>query len=229
MFSEVGIADKLLIAAFQIEMSGKRQFSAEDLVVFAWRRFPDAFGLKGYPNNEGKPLYPDSNRVYAEIMGSKPLRKQGLLKKVGSKLYTLTEAGRNRAKVIMNEADTQLSQKWALSREDQLSLRRLTDSRAVRKARQQKVDEISFYDACGFWGIYPGSNAKNLWERFAHIEGVLERSIEALGAREAASSQHRGAVYTAEGLKQLRLLHDLMRKKFASELERISKRTDERK
>lgn len=226
---KLGIADKLLIAALEIENSGKTQFSAEDLVVFAWKKFPEAFGLKGYADDEGKPLYPDSNRVYAEIMGSKPIRKQGLLKKVGSKLYRLTEAGRNRAVSALGQRDSILPRKWALAREDQVALRRIFESRAVAKIRNGKDDEVSFFDACGFWGIGPRSNAKDLWDRFAQLEGVLSRSLEAIGSSGSATSKHGGTPYTKEELLQIQNVHELLQDKFAADLEFIRNRTDERK
>ena len=100
MISKLSIADKLLIAALDIEKAGKKEFSAEDLVVSAWKKFPDAFGLQGYLDENGKSIYPNSNRVYAEIMGSKPLRKRGLFQKVGNKMYKLTEAGHPYAKSV---------------------------------------------------------------------------------------------------------------------------------
>lgn len=65
------ILEKLLIAAFELEEKGHKPFSAEDIVVASWQKFPDAFGLAGYQDR-----YPDSNRVFAEIMGSKPIRKK---------------------------------------------------------------------------------------------------------------------------------------------------------
>ena len=91
------VHEKLLLAAADLDAEGKPRFSAEDLVVAAWRRDPEAFGLAGYPDEEtGRPRFPNSNRVFAEIMGSKPIRKQGLLMKAGTKMFAITEAGRQR-------------------------------------------------------------------------------------------------------------------------------------
>ena len=78
-----------MIAAIDLEESGKRPFTAEDFVVNAWKNFPDAFGLSGHLDESGNRKYPDSNRVYAETMGSKPIRKKGFLEKVGIVLTIL--------------------------------------------------------------------------------------------------------------------------------------------
>src|SRR2546422_184533 len=100
------VPEKLLLAASELEEKGLRPFSAEDLVVSAWRKFPDTFGLAGHRGENGQPAYPDSNRVFAEIMGSKPIRKRGMLEKVGSKMYQVTEAGREHAEHLLNRRAT---------------------------------------------------------------------------------------------------------------------------
>ncbi len=113
----LSITEKLLLAAYELEESGRRPFSAEDLVVSAWQKFPDAFGLAGYRNSTSSLAYPDSNRVFAEIMGSKPIRKRGFLKKVGTKMYQLTEAGHEHARTfLMEDRQTQI-QKAGLPRD----------------------------------------------------------------------------------------------------------------
>lgn len=227
--SQLSIADKLLIAALEIEKSGKGEFSAEDLVVSAWKKFPDAFGLQGYSDEQGKAIYPDSNRVYAEIMGSKPLRKQGLIQKVGNKMYRLTEAGRIRGSSVADLRTDRSPEKWSLAREKVDQIRHLFDSKAAQKMRSGNLEEVSFFDACGFWGISPRSGAKDLWSRFAHIEAVLDAGKRALGSRGVVSSKHGTAPYSEEDLKNLCRLHEILQEKFAKDIEFIKNRTDERK
>src|SRR4030042_287505 len=111
------IQNKLLVAAYALEAEGRLRFSAEDLVVIAWKMYPEAFGLAGYNDNQGRPIYPNSNRVYAEIMGSKPLRKNGWLRKVGSKIYQLTEAGRSKARLVSGIPIAEGAERWGLARE----------------------------------------------------------------------------------------------------------------
>src|SRR5437867_7351265 len=122
------VPDKLLLAAYDLERSGSRPFSAEDLVVTAWQKFPDTFGLAGYRGRSGL-SYPDSNRVFAEIMGSKPIRKRGMLTKVGSKMYQLTEVGRDHARLLLNRANGTKVEKAALARGTEQELKRLFASK----------------------------------------------------------------------------------------------------
>ncbi|HPD13935.1 MAG TPA: hypothetical protein PLE19_03255 [Planctomycetota bacterium] len=228
MTGQLTIGDKLLAAALALEQSGKNHFSAEDLVVMAWHRFPHAFGLSGHMDQHGTPMYPDSNRVYMEIMGSKPLRKQGLLRKVGSKLYALTDAGRQRAAMVSETPQETLPEKWSLAREKIDQIRRLFDSRAAAKLREGQPEELSFFDACGFWGINPRSRAKDLWSRFAHIEALLDAAIESLGDRDRAASRHGSSSYGVEDIRTLRRTHDFLCDRYSREIAVIKARTDER-
>ncbi len=225
----LNIAEKLLVAASEIEENGKGLFSAEDLVVAAWKKFPDAFGLQGYLDGQGNPIYPNSNRVYAEIMGSKPLRKQGLLQKVGNKMYKLTEAGRARARGARSTNSGPFTQKLTLGREQVDQIRHLFESKAAQKMREGKLEDITFFDACGFWGISPRSGAKDLWSRFAEVQTIVEQGLSTLKSSCAVSIIHGSNPYTADDLQTLQKLHKFLEEKFAEELIVIKKRNDERK
>ena len=226
---KLSIADKLLIAAQAIENSGKKHFSAEDLVVSAWKIFPNAFGLQGYLDNDGRAIYPNSNRVYAEIMGSKPLRKRGLIQKCGNKMYKLTEAGRNHARSLANFPLKKSTEKLALAREKIELIRRLFESKVAQKFRSGNFDETSFFDACGFWSISPRSGAKDLYSRFADIESVLDTALKALGNKCMASSIHGRTPYTIDDIKSLYQIHQMLQEKFTEDVELIKQRYDERK
>lgn len=66
-----------------IEVASKlsQPFTESQLVVAAWKQYPDRFCLHGYPE------YPDSNRVRAELCGQKGLVALGYFVKEGPKLY----------------------------------------------------------------------------------------------------------------------------------------------
>ena len=225
---DLGVQEKLLLSALTLTEQGKGRFSAEDLVVSAWRRYPDAFGLSGYTNESGSPLYPNSNRIYAEIMGSKPLRKNGLLRKVGSKIYELTDAGKAKALSLSERKQSPGAEKWTLAREQVEFVRRLFDSKAATKVRTSKAEEVSFFDACGFWGISAGSNAKDLWSRFAEIESVLAAAAKSMGGKDAVRLTHGTGEFSIRDVNLLEETHRLLQERFAAEVEHIKSRRDER-
>jgi hypothetical protein len=228
MKNGLSIQDKLLVAAFALEGKDRKRFSAEDLVVMAWKKYPEAFGLAGYTDKDGCPIYPNSNRVYAEIMGSKPLRKNGWLRKVGSKMYALTEAGRAKARSVSEIPATKGAEKWALAREKIEFIRRLFVSRAATKFRNGEREEISFFDACGFWGISAGSSAKDLWSRFAEIETILCKAEATFSSRDTVRVKHGSEIFAAGDVRALRETHAFLQDRFKSEINHIKTRTDER-
>jgi hypothetical protein len=224
--NQLTVPDKLLLAAYDLEQSGKRPFSAEDLVVSAWQKFPDTFGLAGYRGN-GALSYPDSNRVFAEIMGSKPIRKRGFLTKVGSKMYSLTEAGRDHARLLSNRSSGPKVEKAALARETEIEIKRLLTSKAVEKVKNNRSDDLTFYDACAFWRISPRSSAIELEGRLANFERVVD-SVRRLVGNKTASFEHGGSTFGRTDIDFLTKVHKELQNKFRQEFEIIRKRTDER-
>jgi len=178
---QLTVCDKIILAAYKLHNSGKQSFSLEDLVVSAWENFPDTFGLKGHSGPNGKLCYPDSNRVSAEIMGSKPARKLGLIRKVGTKIYKLTEAGHARSLLLVQQRSSEKDVlKAGFSREVENYLKKLLSSRALEKFKNNRRDDITFYDACAFWGISPRSSAIELEGSFSNLEGIISSSMAAL-------------------------------------------------
>ena len=227
MDKKLSISDKLVISAYSIEEEGQSPFSAEDLVVRAWQKFPDAFGLAGCKNDVGKSLYPDSNRVFAEIMGSKPIRQRGYLIKVGKKIYELTTAGREYAKNLLGSANDSKIKKSGLPREIIKELKRLLFSKAVEKFKNNRNQEITFHDACVFWGISPRSSAIEFNGRIANLEKIIEAVIISIKER-IVTFEHGAQTYSEKDISLLRMLHEHMLAKFESEIAVIKKRTDER-
>lgn len=226
--SALGQTEKLLLAAFRLEESGKRRFSAEDLVVSVWQNFPNAFGLSGYRGKNGKLLYPDSEKVHKRIVSSAPIRKLGFLKKVGKRMYQLTEAGRDQARIIVSSGKTKSPvEKITLSRETASALRKLLASKVMAKFRTNQMEQITFSDACSFWGISPRSSAIELEGEIANFERIVKSAKEAT-KNKMVSFEHSGDVFGESDLEDLFQVHRGLLQKFHSELSVIQRRTDER-
>jgi hypothetical protein len=230
------VIDKLLVAAYSLDGGEGRHFTAEELVVAAWQHFPRAFGLRGHNDATGLPLYPDSNRVFAEIMGSKPIRKRGFLTKTGTKLYGLTGSGRAEAVRISRGMENapegaegpKTAGKATISRSVRGRLERLLGSRAVQRVQTGQADRITFHDACVFWGITARSSSIELEGALSDTSAAITAADNALksGASELRTGKEDLSRATAE---ILRSLHDDLQEKFAVELATIRRRTDERK
>jgi hypothetical protein len=230
MATALRVHEKLLLAAADLEDAGKPLFSAEDLVVAAWERDADTFGLAGYPDEEtGKPRFPNSNRVFAEIMGSKPIRQQGLLVKTGTKMFRLTETGRRRADALRVPPASQSEEprRASFSRPVARRFERLLGTRAVDKLLSGRREEITFTDAAAFWGVSARSTAMEFQGRIGEVEGVL-RTAGAAAERGPLLMKHGARAYAREDIEQLLALHEDMLERFKEEISFIRKRTDER-
>lgn len=231
--AKLSISEKLLLAAAKLEAAGKMHFSAEDLVVSAWRTFPHTFGLSGHQDDTGKPLYPDSNRVYAEIMGAKPIRKRGLLVKVGEKMYELTQTGRELAAQLQSVSKTggaaeKPRDRSALDRGLKKKIEHLLASRAVQKVDNSQQDTLSFFDACVFWGITPQSSSIELEGRLKDTMGLFNAVRHSLQGEQTRFG-HGGKIFGQETLALLERTNTALLEMFASQLVTIRKRTDQRK
>lgn len=216
------VLEKLLIAAFILEEKGRKPFSAEDIVVASWERFPDAFGLSGYRDK-----YPDSNRVFAEIMGTKPIRKRGYLIKVGEKMYQLTDSGRQYARSLIEVGFEPGSEKGPFSREIRKELKKYFESRALLKYRQNRTSEITFYDLCELFGISPRSTYIELEGKLSNFDNIIARAHD-VATKKAFSFEHGGKEYNLSDIETLIELKKFLLDKFKNDLNTIRQRYDER-
>ncbi|OFV91516.1 MAG: hypothetical protein A3H28_06985 [Acidobacteria bacterium RIFCSPLOWO2_02_FULL_61_28] len=224
--TRLSVVDKLVLAAFGLENSGRVPFTAEDLVVSAWKAFPDTFGLPGYADSRGVNQYPDSNRVFAEIMGSKPIRQKGWLAKDGNKLYRLTEAGRQHGS-ILSRSKSDGTEKISLERPQREEIERLLKSKATEKFRSGLTDEIIFPDACAFWRISARSAAIEFTGRYNNADQLLEAAKNAALGKDF-TFRHGGAPISLSDLSVLEEVHKFMRERFQDEIGVILQRTYQR-
>ncbi|MCH7878457.1 MAG: hypothetical protein IH914_03970 [candidate division Zixibacteria bacterium] len=184
----------------------------------AWEMFPDTFGLKGFN-------HPDSNRVFAEIMGSKPIRKKGLLQKVGEKMYTLTELGKS-VGAGFNEDNTQT--KLDASRQVVAQLKKIMSSVALKKYKAARESDITFSDVFAFLSIAPSSSAIELKGKEENLLGILRLVSSQLGS-DGSSIVHGGTPILQQDIETIKSLFRDVQNEFKEELEIIRQRKHERK
>ncbi len=166
------VPEKILLAAFALEESGESPFTAEALVVSAWKKYPVTFGLKNFAEQ-----YPDSNKVLASIMGERGLARRGWLSKMGQKLYALTREGRQAVRRLHRADEPPAADGSAspvkLGREQERFLQALLASTALSKFREGHERELTFADACRFWGITENQYGEALNVRLELVRTTL--------------------------------------------------------
>jgi hypothetical protein len=207
-------AEKLLIAAGHLSADGRRQFSAEDLAVAAFKEFPDDFSLKGYSQ------FPDVNMVLTQLMGKKaPLLVRGWLEKTGTKQYQLTSKGLHDLSQLGDSAATVATVR--LDREMEDGLGRLLTSTAYSLFKRDQSDRITFHQFCRFVGL----SAADKWQRIAGKLSYLEYLVsEAMKLGEAGDGinvhhQKRNHIFTPDDLRTLGALHSFLKERFRHEME----------
>jgi hypothetical protein len=222
-FDDFTVPEKILVAADQLETQGHSPFTAEALIVAVWQKFPTTFGLKGYHE-----LYPDSNKVFASLMGEKGLARRGWLVKTGQKMYALTREGRKVIRrVTMQEGDEPEEPRLhRLSRELERFVVALLDSSAYQKYEENRKAELSFADACRFWGITENMRGDELDEKLSLATKSLAE-LERLSA-ETDAQLSSGRVLTSGDIRVLKHSHDFMADRFERHLNLLRSRTAKR-
>jgi hypothetical protein len=219
--SDCTVPEKILLAAYQLEQEGQSPFSAEALIVASWQKFPRTFGLKGYADQ-----YPDSNKVLSSIMGVKGLARRGWLAKMGQKLYTLTRDGQQLARRLTQGGDTKTQAaaevEHKLSRDHEKFLMSLFASPATRKFEEGLKQEVTFADACRYWGVNENMHGEALDARLDHFRANLADLNHVLGQQDAVLSNGRSV--SRGDLQMLNQVHDQLRERFGRHLSLLRNR-----
>jgi hypothetical protein len=220
--AELTVPEKILLAADQLEKQGQSPFSAEALIVAAWQHSPRTFGLKGYADQ-----YPDSNKVLSSIMGEKGLARRGWLVKMGQKLYALTRDGRQVVRRLLQQDDEPAAPSTVrVGRDQEKFLQALFDSSAVQKFEENRKQELTFADACRFWGITENMKGDALDARLEQFEEALQGFDRLLAQSDAELSN--GRVVSAGDLRVLGNIHRYMADRFGRHLNLLRSRSGKR-
>ena len=205
---ECTVPEKILLAADQLDKQGQSPFSAEALIVAAWQKFPRTFGLKGFTDQ-----YPDSNKILSSIMGEKGLARRGWLVKMGQKLYALTRDGRQVVRrVMLQEEDPGPAHLVKLARDQEKFLQGLLDSSAVQKFEENRKGELTFADACRFWGVSENTKGDALDSKLGQFSNHLSE-LDRIFA-DADSELSNGRIVTAGDVRVLINIHRYMEDRF---------------
>src|SRR5690242_3610909 len=113
----LGLKPQLLLAALGCSNGEvKKTFTAEELLIRAWRQNRAAWGLRGYETE-----HPDSEKIFKELnsRGSSGLVGQGLLEQVSSFVFRLTPAGLAAASEL-NPDDVRVREKATRELQEQI-------------------------------------------------------------------------------------------------------------
>jgi len=201
------------------------EFTAEELVIACWQKYPDSFGLQGYSDK-----YPDSNIVYRHIMGKDSIvKKQRWLSQKGQKRYILTPAGINHAlKISGTTSDKAELQQHRIDRFYEQILFRVFTGPAWSKFTNGQIEELTFTDACGFWSINPRSSGEQYSSAkrdLAEAVAATKRHIEHMDKANAKVILASKITVSSQDLEQLEILDKALHTRFKDQLDLIQRRS----
>ena len=163
----------------------------EDIVVTAFKRYPEDFQLRGYPQ------YPDSSDVHKPLY---EMKQQGLLRSA-NKTFELTVRGLDVAsRLVHSEGEN----KDRLTKLEENEINRIVNSAAFKlfqDGRKEAMLDTDFYE---YLGVTVRTSRANCLGRLSNVEHAI-----------AAHKKKR-----ADNLSPvLRELHDFLLSKFKAEIE----------
>jgi hypothetical protein len=162
---QLTLNDKVLLASLFLSAGDIKNFTAEDILIKAWKDDKSAFGLRGHEND-----FPDSNKLYTKLDGKGGLVSKGLLKKVSDRTYILTEAGLASA---LDLKPSKEEEQIKLDRRLQESVAKIINHTVFQEWLKDPNKPKQFRDAGWFWGIAPGTPPKIVKERLTAVENTL--------------------------------------------------------
>src|SRR5262249_51425950 len=157
----------------------------------------------------------------ASIMGGKGLTRRSLLVKMGQKLYALTREGRAVVRGLLNEGPVEEepeppAESVKLSRDQEKFLLALLASTALQKYDEGRRNELTFADACRFWGITENLHGEALDSRLQKLQSSLAGLTRSLG--KASADLSNGRSVTPDEINRLCQVHAYLEDRFSRHL-----------
>ncbi len=170
-------SDMVLLAAYRASKSFGARVPFEEIVLQAWRDFPEKFGL----NNHFE--YPDSYPIHRRLSGD--LLADGFVLSLGKQVYRLTEKGVEVAKELDAQSLMKNNHKSnkstlaviRLNREQEDFLQYATRSRAFLTWKQGKEKDLIDYDARMFFQFSTGTPVRERKRKAENARDAIEKAI----------------------------------------------------
>lgn len=195
----LSLNEKRLIVLHELTDGGRKHVKFEDLAVGLWKRFPNDFHLKGYPQ------YPDSD-LHRPLYS---FRMKGLLD-VKEKVFSLTDRGVTEAERTIRKAKGLQPEDSShkLSRDLEKEIKRLASSEAFRLFKNSKKEEILDTDFYTFLGTTVRSRRSDFRGRMKAISDTIEEAKKSGAGKEVLRL-----------VKELEALHEHLLNKFKPDID----------
>ncbi len=220
----VGLRQQVLLAA--LECSGgdlNKAFTAEDLLLAAWKRDPMAWGLRGHEKK-----HPDSETIYKELdrvtVGGRNLRgglvALGLFEKVRQRTFRLTPTGLAEASLV-GGAEPSMRAKAERKLSDAVST--VLSHPVFREWVKDPALPKHFRDAGHFWGIAPGTPPSVIRARIREVDNTLATVLSLLDSQGADEilARHGRVLFDRKDIERVMEFQATLKQRFSRDLETL--------
>jgi hypothetical protein len=163
--------EKIIEAIFEVAGGTTRLCPYEDIVVQAWRMWPEEFGLRGYTDR-----YPDSSDLHKPLYG--PLKREGLVRNQ-TKKFGLTQRGLAVAEQLRVPRDSAANGRGRVERDQKAELQRLGEREAVRLVVAERTEDLLDTDLYDFYGVTVRTAAGDFAGRVRTVDGAIDAAVSA--------------------------------------------------
>jgi hypothetical protein len=160
-------SQKILAVMFELSRGQSRPLHYEDIVVLAFRKHPQDFQLRGYPE------YPDSSDLHKPLYA---MKREGLVRSASDKSFMLTARGLEVARELVGAAETPHDR---LTKQEENEIKRIIKSPAFglfQSGEAAKILDTDFYD-------YLGASVRTPKGDFLGRLAVVDESVRAHQAK----------------------------------------------
>lgn len=217
----IGLRQQVLLAA--LDCSGgdlNKVFTAEELLLAAWRRDRSAWGLRGHEQE-----HPDSEKIYKEIdrvsVGGRNVRGGlvglGLFQQIRHRTYRLTPAG---MAVASEGGGSDPGMRGTAERALADAVTAILSHRVFREWIRDPSTPRHFRDAGHFWGVAAGTPPSVIRARITEIDKTLQQANSTLDAKRVEEITGKGgkALFDRFDLERATQFQAALKERFAKDL-----------
>jgi hypothetical protein len=182
---------KILAVMFDLCRHENKALQYEDIVVAAFKRYPEDFQLRGYPQ------YPDSSDIHKPLY---EMKSQGLVRSA-NKTFELTQRGLEVASKLVHSEAKDIDR---LTKQEENEIHRVLNSAAFRLFQEGRKESILDTDFYVYLGITVRTSRANSYGRLNNVEHAI-----------TAHAKKRGDNLSPA----LRSLHEFLISKFKGEID----------
>lgn len=223
--ARIGLRQQVLLAALQCSGGDtNKTFTAEELLLAAWKRDSVSWGLRGHERE-----HPDSEKIYKELDRASVKGKNvrggliglGLFEKIRFRTYRFTPAGLIEASEVSGvEQEIRGTAERTLAD----AIADILSHPVFREWLKNPEMPKHFRDAGHFWGVASGTPPSVIQARIRDVDNTLEKASSLLktsGAKEIVA-RHGKTLFDQTSINRAVEFHETLKRRFTAELSTLN-------